>query len=658
MRSKHCCRRVARSRRPSVPQGRARSPTPRSTTTPSATGRASGPQQALALDWHQRVGHDPRVGPAVREVVRRRQAQRLRTTASTATSTPATATRSRSTGRASPATRARSPTSELLDETCRVANAAASRSASRRATASRSTWAWCPRPSPRCSRARASARAHSVVFGGFTAQSLQGPHQRRARRKVLDHRRRRVAARLGRRRSRTSPTRRSPRRRRSSTCSCCGAPRTTSRCRTAATSGGTTSSPRQTAECAPRVDGRRGPALHPLHVGHHREAQGHHAHDRRLPHAGRVHAQVRVRPAARHRRLLVHRRRRLGHRPLVHRLRPAREPRDDACSTRARPTIPDKDRLWSIVEKYKVTIFYTAPTAIRTFMKWGDEFPRAHDLSSLRLIGTVGEPINPEAWVWYWQTIGGERCPVVDTWWQTETGAIMISALPGRDHAEARAARRSRCPGSRPSIVDDAGQAGRHPRRRLPRARRGRGRRCCAASGATRSATATPTGARFDGKYFAGDGAKRDDDGYFWLLGRVDDIMLVAGPQHLDHRGRVGARRPSRGRRGRGRRPHRRRPPARRSPRSSSCAAASSRATSSSRSCATTSPSSSARSRSRSRSCSPRSCRRRARARSCAGCCATSPRTRRSATPRRSPIPTVVDGIKARYLAVASRAEE
>ncbi len=96
------------------------------------------------------------------------------------------------------------------------------------------------------------------------------------------------------------------------------------------------------------------------------------------------------------------------------------------------PDFPDKDRLWSIVEKYKVTTFYTAPTAIRTFMKWGDEFPARHDLSSIRLMGTVGEPINPEAWVWYWKVIGGGRCPVVDTWWQTETGAIMISALPGR----------------------------------------------------------------------------------------------------------------------------------------------------------------------------------------------------------------------------------
>ena len=101
------------------------------------------------------------------------------------------------------------------------------------------------------------------------------------------------------------------------------------------------------------------------------------------------------------------------------------------------PNYPANDRLWSIIEKYGVTIFYTAPTAIRTFMKWGAEEPRKHDLSSLRVIGSVGEPINPEAWMWYHENIGGGRCPVVDTWWQTETGAIMISPLPGRDRDEA-----------------------------------------------------------------------------------------------------------------------------------------------------------------------------------------------------------------------------
>ena len=158
------------------------------------------------------------------------------------------------------------------------------------------------------------------------------------------------------------------------------------------------------------------------------------------------------------------------------------------------PDHPDRARLWSIVEKYKVTIFYTAPTAIRTFMKWGDTEPASRDLSSLRLLGTVGEPINPEAWVWYWQEIGGGRCPVVDTWWQTETGAIMISALPGATILKPGSATFP-LPGIGADIVDDAGHAGRHPRVAATSCSSGRGRRCCAASGATPSATARPTGA-------------------------------------------------------------------------------------------------------------------------------------------------------------------
>jgi len=191
------------------------------------------------------------------------------------------------------------------------------------------------------------------------------------------------------------------------------------------------------------------------------------------------------------------------------------------------PDFPDKDRFWSIIEKYKITIFYTAPTAIRTFMKWGDEFPARHDLSSLRLIGTVGEPINPEAWVWYYKTIGGERCPVVDTWWQTETGAIMISALPGATTLKPGSATFP-LPGIEASIVDDAGAAVDVPgggylvlSRPWPSMLRG-------IWGDPQRYTDTYW-SRFDGKYFAGDGAKRDDEGYFWLLGRVDDIMLVAG---------------------------------------------------------------------------------------------------------------------------------
>ena len=191
------------------------------------------------------------------------------------------------------------------------------------------------------------------------------------------------------------------------------------------------------------------------------------------------------------------------------------------------PDHPGKDRFWSIVESYGVTILYTAPTAIRTFMKWGTEHPKAHDLSSLRLLGSVGEPINPEAWVWYWEHIGGERCPVVDTWWQTETGAIMISPLPGTTVAKPGSATFP-LPGIGADIVSDEGEPVGTPgggylvlTQPWPSMLRG-------IWGDPERYRETYW-SRFDGKYFAGDGAKRDDDGYLWLLGRVDDIMLVAG---------------------------------------------------------------------------------------------------------------------------------
>jgi acetyl-CoA synthetase len=191
------------------------------------------------------------------------------------------------------------------------------------------------------------------------------------------------------------------------------------------------------------------------------------------------------------------------------------------------PDFPDKGRFWALVEKYKITILYTAPTAIRTFMKWGDDYPARHDLSSLRLIGSVGEPINPEAWVWYYKVIGGERCPVVDTWWQTETGAIMISALPGATTLKPGSATFP-LPGIEADICDDAGKPVGIPgggylvlTRPWPSMLRG-------IWGDPQRYKDTYW-ARFGDKYFAGDGAKRDDEGYFWLLGRVDDIMLVSG---------------------------------------------------------------------------------------------------------------------------------
>jgi acetyl-CoA synthetase len=191
------------------------------------------------------------------------------------------------------------------------------------------------------------------------------------------------------------------------------------------------------------------------------------------------------------------------------------------------PDHPGKDRLWDMVERYGVTILYLAPTAIRTFMKWGSELPRSHDLSSLRLLGSVGEPINPEAWVWYWQHIGGGRCPIVDTWWQTETGAIMIAPLPGVSTLKPGSAT-APLPGIGADIVDDAGSSVRVPgggylvlTRPWPSMLRG-------VWGDPQRYRDTYW-TRFAGRYFAGDGAKRDDDGDYWLLGRVDDVMLVSG---------------------------------------------------------------------------------------------------------------------------------
>jgi acetyl-CoA synthetase len=191
------------------------------------------------------------------------------------------------------------------------------------------------------------------------------------------------------------------------------------------------------------------------------------------------------------------------------------------------PNFPDKDRWWEIIEKYKVTILYTAPTAIRTFMKWGTDWPEKHDLSSLRLLGSVGEPINPEAWVWYQTNIGGGRCPVVDTWWQTETGMIMITPLPGAVATKPGSATFP-FPGVDADIVDNDGNSVGIPgggylvlKQPWPAMLRG-------IYGDPERYKDTYW-SRFEGSYFAGDGAKRDDDGYFWLLGRVDDVMNISG---------------------------------------------------------------------------------------------------------------------------------
>ena len=190
------------------------------------------------------------------------------------------------------------------------------------------------------------------------------------------------------------------------------------------------------------------------------------------------------------------------------------------------PNYPENDRLWSIVEKYKVSIFYTAPTAIRTFMKWGVEEPQKHDLSSLRVIGSVGEPINPEAWMWYHENIGQGRCPVVDTWWQTETGGIMISPLPGATTTKPGSATFP-LPGIGAEVVDEKGNVITHGGGYLTLTHPW--------PGMLRGIWGDPERfqetywSKFPGRYFAGDGAKLDDDGYLWLLGRVDDVMNISG---------------------------------------------------------------------------------------------------------------------------------
>jgi acetyl-CoA synthetase len=191
------------------------------------------------------------------------------------------------------------------------------------------------------------------------------------------------------------------------------------------------------------------------------------------------------------------------------------------------PDYPDKDIWWEIVERYRVTIFYTAPTAIRACMKWGQAYPAKHDLSSLRLLGTVGEPINPKAWLWYHTVIGGERCPIVDTWWQTETGAIMITTLPGLSPAKPGSAGLP-LPGVSAALVDESGGG----------LDQGNGYLALTRPWPSMLRTLYNDPDRyvqtyFDrfglATYFAGDGARRDQDGYFWITGRVDDVINVSG---------------------------------------------------------------------------------------------------------------------------------
>ena len=188
------------------------------------------------------------------------------------------------------------------------------------------------------------------------------------------------------------------------------------------------------------------------------------------------------------------------------------------------PDWPDRGRIWEMIEDHGVTVFYTAPTAIRAFMQWGERWITGHELTSLRLLGTVGEPINPEAWMWYHRMIGGERCPIVDTWWQTETGGIMIAPLPGVTHTRPGSACRP-FPGIEATLLDDAGEvvdagylAVTRPWPSMLRTIWGDDERY-----------RETYWSKWDGVYFPGDGARIDEDGYLWILGRVDDVLNVAG---------------------------------------------------------------------------------------------------------------------------------
>jgi len=191
------------------------------------------------------------------------------------------------------------------------------------------------------------------------------------------------------------------------------------------------------------------------------------------------------------------------------------------------PTHPAPDRFWDIIERHRVTIFYTAPTAIRTFIRLGDEHPRKHDLSSLRLLGTVGEPINPEAWMWYHRVIGGRRCPIVDTWWQTETGGILITPLPGAVATKPGSATLP-FPGIEPDVYDDEGQPVKPPDGGLLVIKK-------PWPGMLRGIWGDPKRfkeqywSHYKDTYFTGDGAHRDKQGYFWIMGRVDDVMNISG---------------------------------------------------------------------------------------------------------------------------------
>ena len=451
-----------------LPQGRARSPTRRSTTRPNATGRASGPRRR-SRSTGSRSGTRSSSGTCRSRSGSSAASSTSRTTASTATSTPATATRSRTTGKASPATPAPSPTRELLDDVGRARQRCCKALGVEKGDRVTIYLGMVPElPTALLACARIGA-PHSVVFGGFTADSLRD-RINDAEAKVL------ITGDGAWRRGAVVPLKEiaddavaeTPVDREGARAAAHRA--TTSRCRRAATSGGTTSCPQQSAECAPEpmdtedllyllyTTGTTGKPKGIMHTTGGYLTQV------------RVDAQVRVRPAPRHRRVLVHRRRRLGHRPLVHRLRPAREPRDERA-LRGHARLPRQGPL--LVDRREVQghdPLHRADRDPHVHEVGRRSIPERHDLSSLRLLGTVGEPINPEAWVWYWQAhrrraLPGRRHVVAD-----RDRRHHDQPAARRDHAEARAARRSRCPASAPTSSTTPAQPVGDPRRRLPRA--------------------------------------------------------------------------------------------------------------------------------------------------------------------------------------------
>ena len=376
---------------------------------------------------------------------------------------------------------------------------------------------------------------HSVVFGGFSADSLRVAHRRR-RGQARHHRRRRLPQGQG----LPAQARRRRGARRPQRLGRAGDGRARAGRRAAASNDVEWTEGRDlwwhdvvAAGVRPSTRRRRSRRENPLFILYTSGTTGKpkgilHTSGGYLTQAAFT-QQGRVRPAPRDRRLLVHGRHRLDHRPQLRRLRPARERRDaGALRGHARHPAPRP-----LVGDHREVRGHDPLHGAHRHPLVHEARPRRSrkkfDLSSLRLLGSVGEPINPEAWIWYRKIIGGKATPIVDTWWQTETGAIMISALPGVTETEAR-----QRAGAAPRHLDRRRRRRRHARRqrqrRAPRRHRAVAERCCAASGATRSASRRPTGRSSEqGYYFAGDGARLDEDGDIWLLGRVDDVMNVSG---------------------------------------------------------------------------------------------------------------------------------